>query len=244
MTYFFQDLPETSPPCAPLVPNSLRFTPTAWAKLIYLRDRASVQVGAWGVSHAQDLLLIEDLRLVPQTSSQLEVILPEAPSLDDQPNGGGDSLQRTGRIWIQLHPEASSQPTVFDERTFERALGSADWGVLCIVARHETPNARLTFLIGPRASCPLAVGLQFGEPFAATNEAAWEWEFQENVTVQSSYRAPAPSIGSVPPGITSWHSEEEWESHLQHAQRASRPLEGLEGSEPGNSEADTADSMW
>ena len=44
----------------------LRFSPTAWAKLLYLRDLGPTEVGGFGISAADDLLRIEDVQLVLQ----------------------------------------------------------------------------------------------------------------------------------------------------------------------------------
>ncbi len=49
--------------------NKLRFTPTAWSKLLYLRDYANTEVGAFGISDANDLLLVSDIVLVRQFCS-------------------------------------------------------------------------------------------------------------------------------------------------------------------------------
>ena len=42
-------------------PQSLRLTPYAWAKLIYLRDLGETEVGGFGITAADDLLLVEGL---------------------------------------------------------------------------------------------------------------------------------------------------------------------------------------
>ena len=38
---------------------TLRFSPTAWAKLLFLRDADDTEVGGFGISSANDPLLIE-----------------------------------------------------------------------------------------------------------------------------------------------------------------------------------------
>ena len=59
-------------------PPSLRLCPTAWAKLLYLRDAGPSEVGAFGISAAEDLLYLEDLELVCQTCDVASV------TFDDQ----------------------------------------------------------------------------------------------------------------------------------------------------------------
>ena len=51
----------------------LRFTPYAWAKLVYLRDLGPTEVGGFGISAADDLFLIEDVQLVRQTCTVVTV---------------------------------------------------------------------------------------------------------------------------------------------------------------------------
>ena len=48
-------------------PPVMKFLPTAWAKLLYLRDCGEAEVGGFGVSSVDDLLLIEDIQLVRQS---------------------------------------------------------------------------------------------------------------------------------------------------------------------------------
>src|SRR4051812_35743192 len=38
----------------------LRFSPTAWAKLLFLRDIGDTEVGGFGITPADDLLFVED----------------------------------------------------------------------------------------------------------------------------------------------------------------------------------------
>ena len=44
----------------PWEPPTLRFSPTAWAKLLFLRDLGDTEVGGFGISAADDLLYVED----------------------------------------------------------------------------------------------------------------------------------------------------------------------------------------
>src|SRR3954471_11762939 len=48
-------------------PQSLRFSPTAWAKLLFLRDLGDTEIGGFGIAPANYLLFVEDIRLVKQT---------------------------------------------------------------------------------------------------------------------------------------------------------------------------------
>jgi hypothetical protein len=47
----------------------LRLTPTAWAKLVYLRDAGPTEIGGFGITPSDDLLLVEDIQLVRLTAN-------------------------------------------------------------------------------------------------------------------------------------------------------------------------------
>ena len=51
----------------------LRFTPTAWAKLLYFRDFGDTEVGGFGITAKDDLLLVEDFVTVQQKVSVASV---------------------------------------------------------------------------------------------------------------------------------------------------------------------------
>ena len=42
----------------------LRFSPTAWAKLLFMRDMTGNEVGGFGITQANDLLFVTDFALV------------------------------------------------------------------------------------------------------------------------------------------------------------------------------------
>ena len=52
---------------------ALRFSPTAWAKLLFLRDYGGTEVGGFGIAAKGDLLFVEDIQLVEQECSWAHV---------------------------------------------------------------------------------------------------------------------------------------------------------------------------
>src|SRR5690606_8148449 len=79
----------------------LRFTPYAWAKLVFLRDAGRIEVGGFGVSSERDLLLIEDVQLVQQRCGPTTVVFDDASVADyfDRQIDLGLQPERCGRIW-------------------------------------------------------------------------------------------------------------------------------------------------
>ena len=60
----------------------LRFSPTAWAKLLFLRDRGPTEVGGFAISSATEPLIVEDVRLVRQICSPTSVVFNDESVAD------------------------------------------------------------------------------------------------------------------------------------------------------------------
>jgi len=161
----------------------LRFTPYAWAKLLYLRDLGDTEVGGFGISRNDDLLLIEDIRLVRQRCSAVSVRFDDAAVADffDEQVDLGRRVEQFARAWIHTHPANSAQPSDVDEETFARCFGRADWAVMCILARGGERYGRLRFGVGPGGQMRIPVEVDFTPPFPAACHDTWEEEYQRAV---------------------------------------------------------------
>src|SRR6185369_6466463 len=70
---------------------TLRFTPLAWAKLLFLRDLGDTEVGGFAVSSTDDLLLVHDVRLIRQLTTAISVKFADdavAEFFDEQVDAG------------------------------------------------------------------------------------------------------------------------------------------------------------
>ena len=85
--------------------RSLRFTPYAMAKLLYLRDVGPTEVGGFGISNANDLLLVEDIQLVEQVCSVVSVEFDDDSVADffDQQVDAGRQPEQFARILSLIH---------------------------------------------------------------------------------------------------------------------------------------------
>ena len=110
----------------------LRFTPWAWAKLVFLRDLGPTEVGGFGVSAKDDLLLIEDIRLVRQRCTSVTVQFDDVAVADffDEMVDRGLRPERFARVWIHTHPGDSASPSCVEEQTFVRSFGRSDWAIM------------------------------------------------------------------------------------------------------------------
>ncbi len=175
----------------------LRFSPTAWAKLLFLRDRGSTEVGGFGVTPADDLLCINDIRLVRQNCTAVSVAFDDtavAEFFDDQVDAGHRPAQ-FARVWIHTHPGEAAQPSQVDEETFRRVFGACDWAVMFILARGGETYCRLRFRAGPGGSFEIPVQVDFEREFAGSDFQAWSQEYGMAVR-PGRYRVPdASAIG-------------------------------------------------
>lgn len=166
---------------------TIRFTPYAWAKLLYLRDAGDTEIGGFAVTSPDDLLLVEDVRLVHQQCTAVTVAFEDASVADffDEQVDAGLKPEQFGRIWLHTHPGTSAEPSNIDEETFDRCFGNSDWSVMFILALNGETYARLRFNVGPTATRTMKVEIDYSQPFAAADGEAWQAEYDSNVMAQS-----------------------------------------------------------
>lgn len=207
-------------------PPVLKFSPTAWAKLLYLRGLGETEIGAFGISSQHNLLLVEDVLLVTQTCTWVHVAFDDdsvANFFDDQVDAGRRP-ETFGRLWLHTHPGSSPEPSGTDEITFARAFGRSDWAVMFILARGGQTYARLRYNVGPGAEIKLPVEVDFSRPFAGTDFDAWETEYLTHVRMPpeeppkklvSNQNPPSPTN----PFLEDW-KREAWEDYLEQSEAA------------------------
>jgi hypothetical protein len=170
----------------------MRFSPTAWAKLLFLRDRGETEIGGFGISDDDDPLYVSDLRLVLQTCTPVTVAFDDvavADFFDDQVDAGR-SIAHIGRIWIHTHPGESAAPSGTDEETFRTVFGRPDWAVMFILAQSGMSYCRLRFNIGPGAEIEIPSRVDFRRPFGPTDFAGWDREYAACVRPDPTVWAP------------------------------------------------------
>jgi hypothetical protein len=171
-------------------PAVLRFSPTAWAKLLYLRDVGETEIGGFGISAADDLLFVEDVRLVGQTSDWASVSFDDESVADyfDAEVDAGRRPEQFFRLFLHTHPANSPQPSPTDEATFARVFGRTEWAVMFILARGGKSYARLRYNMGPGIDAELPVEVDYSRPFASSDESRWQEEYFAKV------RKPSPVL--------------------------------------------------
>jgi proteasome lid subunit RPN8/RPN11 len=190
MTRISRTRKQRRPPHRRSARPSLRFSPTAWAKLLFLRDYGETEVGGFGIADAADPLRLDDFQLIGQTASWSQVAFDDDAVADffDRQVDEGRQPEQFARVWIHTHPGDSPRPSSTDEETFQRVFGGADWAVMFILASGGASYARLRFNSGPGGSLEPRVEVDYSRPFSATDHEAWELEYSNHVHPQPDGR--------------------------------------------------------
>lgn len=166
----------------PVRTRRLRFSPYAWAKLLYLRDAGPTEVGGFGIGSAEDPLRIIDVVLLPQTCSVVSVLFEQTAIADyfEAQVDRGLRPEQFARVWLHTHPDESAEPSLVDVQTFARVFGHCDWAVMGIIARGGAVHAE--FARPGRELQMLPVELDWQQTFPASNHSAWQAEYDRCVT--------------------------------------------------------------
>ncbi len=183
----------------------LRFTPYAWAKLQWFCHKGHTEIGGFGITSAEDLLLIEDFVTLDQQASAAFVSFDDeavADFYEDQVKAG-KKPEEFGRIWCHTHPGSSPSPSGVDEETFTRVFGSCDWAVMFILAKGGQTYARLRFNAGPTGHMVIGVGVDYKDQFSEEH-TEWGNEYTANITttyagVTQGYYGYGKGSGQISP---------------------------------------------
>jgi len=174
----------------------LRFSPTAWAKLLFLRDLGETEVGGFGISAADDLLYVTDVQLVRQVCTCASVQFDDAAVGDffDRQVDAGVIPARCGRLWLHTHPGNSAEPSGTDEQTFWRVFHRTDWALMFVLARGGQTSARLRFHVGPGGELEIPVRVDYSRPFGSSQHELWQEEYLANVQPARPILPDRPSV--------------------------------------------------
>jgi proteasome lid subunit RPN8/RPN11 len=161
----------------------LRFSPTAWAKLLYFRDRSDNEIGGFAVTLANDLLFVQDFVTVKQEVTGISVKFDDAAVADffDAQVDLGRKPEQFARIWLHSHPGDSPEPSFVDEETFKRVFGNCQWALMFVVAQNGRTYARLSFNVGPGCQVLVPVEVDYGCDFGPSDRLLWDAEYETNV---------------------------------------------------------------
>lgn len=161
----------------------LRFSPYAWAKLLYFRDKGRTEIGGFGITEANDLLYITDFITVKQNVTAISVSFDDNAVADyfEAQVDVGRKPEQFARIWVHSHPGDSPEPSLTDEDTFKRVFGTCEWAIMFVLAQDDSAYARLSFNTGPKIQITLPVKIDYTKEFKGTEIEVWDKEYKDNI---------------------------------------------------------------
>jgi len=171
---------------------ALRFSPTAWAKLLYFRDVSDNEVGGFGITEPDDLLFVTEFVTVKQQVTCVSVKFDDeavANFFEDQVDLGRKPEQ-FARLWLHSHPADSPEPSSIDESTFGRVFGNCQWAVMFIVSQNNRTYAKLSFNVGPGGQILIPVEIDYNKDFSSSDRRTWDTEYKKNVEAIDWFSEP------------------------------------------------------
>lgn len=162
---------------------ALRFSPTAWAKLLYFRDKSDNEVGGFGITEPDDLLFVKEFTTVKQEVSCVSVRFDDEAVADlfDMQVDLGRKPEQFARIWLHSHPGDSPAPSATDEETFQRVFGACQWAVMFVIAQNNNTHTRLSFNVGPGGHVLIPTEVDYSEDFGGSDRQLWDTEYAANI---------------------------------------------------------------
>ena len=162
---------------------TLRFSPTAWAKLLYFRDKSDNEIGGFGISDSNDLLFVREFVTVKQEVTCVSVKFDDSALADffDNQVDLGRKPEQFARIWLHSHPGDSPEPSVIDDDTFQRVFGNCQWAILFVVAQDNRTYAKLRFNVGPGGDILIPTEIDYNQDFGPSEHDLWDTEYAANV---------------------------------------------------------------
>lgn len=165
---------------------SLFFTPYAFAKLIFFRDKGPTEISGMGITDIDQLNVVKDIKLIKQSCTSITTEFDDtaiADFFEDMVDAGYHPKQ-FGRVWIHTHPGNSASPSNTDEETFAKAFGKCDHAIMAILARGGESYARLQIANPMRVVQKLSVHIAYNMSFPGSDHEAWAKEYSDCVTEQ------------------------------------------------------------
>lgn len=167
--------------------NNYRFTPTAWAKLIFFRDAGDTEVAGFAITSKNDPTLITDVHLVKQkcTGATFDLDVADVDEYMNRMLNNDIPPSECCRILWHTHPGPSPIPSGVDEQNFDKVFNATDFGTMLIISQTSDIYCRTRYNIGPKFDVESNVTIDFITDFTPPLWEAWKEEYKSNVTKQT-----------------------------------------------------------
>jgi proteasome lid subunit RPN8/RPN11 len=172
----------------------LRFTAYAFAKIKYMRDKGSTEIGGYGICETDDPLLINDFKLVKQqcTGATVELDTEDSMKFVEDMVDKGFSPWAFQNVWIHTHPSNCPKPSLVDEANFDKNFSHPACAIFYILARGGDSYTRMRFNTPPGIDVEIQSETDYSVPFPASDHESWKKEYEEKV---SEVKYPIVMIG-------------------------------------------------
>lgn len=162
----------------------LRFSPYAWAKLVYMQNAGDTEVGGYGITGTDDPMLITDFMLVKQECTGATFEFDEKDSVDflDRMLDYGLPPWKCQNVLLHTHPGDDPTPSGVDEENFDKNFSHPHWAIFFIIAEKGNTYCRIRHNVGPGIEVELDCEIDYSIGFPKTDFDAWKKEYDENVT--------------------------------------------------------------
>lgn len=160
--------------------NSYRFSPYAYQKVIYMRDKGGTEVSGFCITDPDDKDLITDFQLVKQTCTSVTTEMDKEGLSDFVTNMAEQDIAPSEcmRVWLHTHPGSSPSPSGTDEKTFGELLASFPYIVMLIIARGGAKFGRIGFTQGCGGYADVDWDVDWAVPAEITDFEEWDAEYE------------------------------------------------------------------
>lgn len=164
--------------------DTLRFTPYAYAKLLYMQRLGDTEVAGYCITGTDDPLLITDFKLIKQECTSVEFDLDKDDMAEYQESmiDAGLAVWQSSRILAHTHPGNSPNPSLVDEENFKRSFTIPDWAIMFIIADSGDTYCRMKINVGPGVVKEMDVEIDWSIPFGGSDCGKWFSEYKDKVS--------------------------------------------------------------
>lgn len=199
--------------------NSYRFSPYAYQKVIYMRDKGGTEVSGFCITDPNEKDLITDFQLVKQACTSVTTDMDKEGMSDFLTNMAEQDIAPAEcmRVWLHTHPGSSPSPSGTDEKTFSELLANFPYIVMLIIARGGAKFGRIGFTQGCGGYADVDWDVDWEIAGEAVDFEEWDAEYEAFITEEV--------IGRVSPsGYNYVHSQSNYQTNFDFIDWSKRSL--------------------